>query len=420
MSNIRFLHTADLHLDCPFVGLANRAPANVTAAMREATFAAWDRIVDLAVTEAVDAVLIAGDVYDFEDRSLRAQRRFADGIWRLDRNGIRSLLCHGNHDPLSGWQAQLALPDSCYSFGAEISRAPLSLRQPDRATVYGISFPAPQVFDNLAHKFTSTDGPGIGVGLLHCSTGQFAEDQFAPCTLDDLTRVNVAYWALGHIHHHHVLSKQAPAIVYPGVPQARDLGEAGAKGACLVEIDDHGRVNLQFRQLDSIRLLRLPLDIADIDNEQELIERLRAQGEEQLTSQDGRSVIGRFELFGRGPLHGTLQRPGFADDLREAVNDDLADRVPFFWCERIEIATRAEFDRRGRLQGADFVSELLRVCDGARADLSVLEGLSGELDDLRNHRLGRLIEQSEFDENAVSALLESAEDTAINILLGDD
>ena len=73
MSKLRFVHAADLHLDSPFTGLRAIAPAEVSSALRSATFDVYDAIVDLCIDEGVDALLVAGDIYDGADRSLRAQ-----------------------------------------------------------------------------------------------------------------------------------------------------------------------------------------------------------------------------------------------------------------------------------------------------------------------------------------------------------
>lgn len=68
---IRFVHAADLHLDSPFAGMKAVAPDNVSSALHEATFTAYENIIKLCIDEHVDALLIAGDVYDSADRSLR-------------------------------------------------------------------------------------------------------------------------------------------------------------------------------------------------------------------------------------------------------------------------------------------------------------------------------------------------------------
>ena len=84
MTQLRFVHAADLHLDSPFTGMRAEAPSNVADALYRATFDAYDNIIDLCISESVDALLVAGDIYDSADRSLRAQRAFINGLERLD------------------------------------------------------------------------------------------------------------------------------------------------------------------------------------------------------------------------------------------------------------------------------------------------------------------------------------------------
>ena len=68
MARLRFVHAADLHLDSPFQGIRNEAPAPVANTLYRATFDTYKNIVDLCLRERVDALLVAGDVYDSADR----------------------------------------------------------------------------------------------------------------------------------------------------------------------------------------------------------------------------------------------------------------------------------------------------------------------------------------------------------------
>ena len=109
--NFRFVHSADLHLDSPFKGLKSTAPDHVAALMYEATFNAYANIIDMCISERVDALLVAGDIYD----GVRPQSACSDAdllmvCRRLDAEGIRSFVCHGNHDPLDRWEARLDYP----------------------------------------------------------------------------------------------------------------------------------------------------------------------------------------------------------------------------------------------------------------------------------------------------------------------
>ena len=149
MTLLRFVHAADLHLDSPFKGLRDAAPEGISGEISNATFRTYDNIIDLCIRERVAALLVAGDVYDGAERSLRAQRKFIEGLERLDEQGIRSFVCHGNHDPLDGWEARLAYPALCHRFGREWERVPVFPEDPARAVVHGISYPKSDVRDNL-------------------------------------------------------------------------------------------------------------------------------------------------------------------------------------------------------------------------------------------------------------------------------
>jgi len=69
---VRFIHAADLHLDSPFKGIKS-LPAFIWEAIYQSTFQALTRLVDLAIKEQVDFICLAGDIYDGEDRSVKAQ-----------------------------------------------------------------------------------------------------------------------------------------------------------------------------------------------------------------------------------------------------------------------------------------------------------------------------------------------------------
>jgi len=109
---VTFVHTADLHLDAPFQGIGV-ASERIGRALAEATYEAFRRVVDTALAHEVDFVVIAGDIYNARDKSLRAQLRFRDQMNRLADAGIQVLVAHGNHDPANGWSAGLAMPIPC-------------------------------------------------------------------------------------------------------------------------------------------------------------------------------------------------------------------------------------------------------------------------------------------------------------------
>ena len=87
MDAVRYVHAADLHLDVAFKGAVSQFE-DVSRSGRqlwEATFTALERLVRLCERERPDFVVLAGDIYNEEDHSLRAQFALRDACKRLGR-----------------------------------------------------------------------------------------------------------------------------------------------------------------------------------------------------------------------------------------------------------------------------------------------------------------------------------------------
>lgn len=416
MDRLRLLHAADLHLDSPFVGLRSSAPESVRDRLMSATFEAYDALVALAIEERVDAVLIAGDVYDAADRSLRAQLAFVRGLERLAAAGIRSFVCHGNHDPLDGWDARLPLPDLAHRFGKDVEAVPLDPANPARATVYGVSYPTKKVLTNLVPRFARNDDSAFAIGLLHANVGtNTGHEPYSPCTLDDLARTGMDYWALGHVHTRATLRASNPTVVYPGNTQGRQPNETGPRGAVLVDVDPAGVCKVDFRPLDAVRWeqIDVPLDsAADLSQALQLIHR-RIGG--ALEAADGRSLVFRLNLVGRTSLHNDLQRGTTLPDLEADLNAEWTSQQPFAWCERITHRLRPEFDRDAALEAGDFLAELLAGVDAVREDAHALAELRSALDPFYA-RAGKALRPFAPDDAAMLRLLADAEAECVDRL----
>ena len=397
------------------------APENVANALRDATFRAYENIVELCIVERVDALLVAGDVYDSADRSLRAQLKFVEGLKRLHTAGIRSFVCHGNHDPLDGWEARLNYPPSCTRFGANFNAVPVFKEDPKRAIVLGISYATRDVTKNLVQPLGRVDPDSFFIGLLHANVGNNLEHgPYAPCSLDDLVQSGVEYWALGHVHTRQILNEQSPTVVYPGNSQGRHPNETGPRGVYIAEVADGENIRLNFRPVDTVRWERLNLDISHIETEQHLFDSLHQQVEDALDSADGRSVVLRVTLSGRGDLYYSLRQPNFIRDLSENLNDAWAGRSPFAWCERIKDETASQFNRQEKLNGPDFLAELLKTTDRVKDDPKLLARFRDNLSELyHHHRYRQYLSDHVPHEDDLAVLIDEAEAIVVKLLADD-
>ncbi len=357
----RFLHAADLHLDTPFVGLGATSPA-AAALLRDASLDAFDELVRVAILRQVDAVVLAGDIYDGPERGVRAQLRLLRGTQRLDEAGIRTFIAHGNHDPVEeGWTAVRDWPDSVTVFPAgEVQSVPVERDGEHLATVHGTSYARRHETENLSSYFSPGEHPGPHVAVLHANVGgQPGHDPYSPCSVDDLVRSGFDYWALGHVHVRQVLHRD-PWIVYPGNLQGRHARETGAHGALIVEIDDAGTVaEPEFVVLDRVRLDVASIDIAGLADLGALRSRLAEEAHSHLAAAEGRSVVLRVRLEGRGELHDDLSRPGTLPALLADLRDDESGQPPLVWWDRLDAHTQGPRDIASLSERNDFVADMI-------------------------------------------------------------
>ncbi|WP_028402503.1 metallophosphoesterase family protein [Ectobacillus panaciterrae] len=238
MRPLTFIHAADLHLDSPFKGMEANVPPVLFERMKESTFRSFARVIDRAVQERVDFVVLSGDLYDAQTRSLRAQIFVRDQLRRLHDYSIPVYVIHGNHDHLGGNWAAIEFPDNVHIFTESyVERKPYYRDGELMAYIYGFSYHQKAVTENMTNQYKKEKGAPFHIGLLHGSLdGNSEHGRYAPFLLSELLEKNFDYWALGHIHKRSILSEQPP-IIYPGNIQGRHRKETGEKGCYLVKLE---------------------------------------------------------------------------------------------------------------------------------------------------------------------------------------
>ncbi|MDV6378390.1 DNA repair exonuclease [Sporosarcina sp. GW1-11] len=331
METIRFLHTADLHLDSPFKGMAAAGPDEL-ARLQQSTFAAFDRFIAYAVEQRPDFIVIVGDIYDGEDRSLRAQIRFQQAMQRLEEAHIPVFLSYGNHDHLAGNWTRVSLPKNVHVFSDSVEQQQLTVRG-ETITIHGFSYPQRHVKEPMIADYKIAGDDGIHIGLLHGSVaGDSAHAVYAPFTVSELRQKNYHYWALGHIHKRQVLAQQPP-IVYPGNIQGRHRNEQGVKGFYDVTLSRE-QANTTFVPTSAIVFTALTISCQGIEYADDWVAACQ-EAIDGVVAELG-SIIIELVMTDTEDLADNLQRAASESEWLDILREQYVMNEPFVWITTID------------------------------------------------------------------------------------
>lgn len=252
----RILHTADIHLGVRLSGLG-RSGDRVRAALRET----FGRIIDTAVEEKVDAVVIAGDLFDSNHIS-SSLIRFALG--EINRLGeIPCIVLPGTHDCLEEGSVLLSLTDDEKPGNMHLLLDPEEPRvcsEDTRLTFYGMPNMSNRSTKNPVTTVSRRDHDGTHILVAHGSymiPEKTAKDDH-PFGLEDIDNSGFDYVALGHWHSTFELPTKKTKAAYCGSPEAIAFDQSGAGNVLIVDIAD--QVTIEKRHVGTTvwRQLELP------------------------------------------------------------------------------------------------------------------------------------------------------------------
>ena len=195
-----FLHTADWQIGRQY----GQFETDDAAMLAEARFDVVARIAALAVERRVDAVLVAGDVFDTQGVSDRTIRRLFAAMAAYTGPWV---MIAGNHDA--------ALADSVWSRAAQLGCIPSNVHVPlgtgvvdlpaIRLAVLAAPLTQRHTYDDVTQAFDAleTEAGRIRVGLAHGSVaGRLPDtiDATNPIAPDRAARARLDYLALGDWH----------------------------------------------------------------------------------------------------------------------------------------------------------------------------------------------------------------------------
>lgn len=360
----RFVHAADLHLDSPLRSLALRDP-ELAELIGNATRRAFAGVVRICLEERIDALLLSGDLYDGEQTSMKTARFLADQVDMLHQAGIRVFIIRGNHDALSRITRELSLPGSVTIFGSRAEALTLRHDAGAPVVIHGISFAQPHAPDSLLPKFGPPVEGAVNIGLLHTSLGGApGHDPYAPCSLVELGRMGFRYWALGHVHRRSATAGDT-TVIMPGMPQGRDIGEAGAKTVTLATVGADSSITLEERLTSVAQFERVVVDLEGAETPRDVAAALAAALGRARDAAASEHLVARLHVTGATPLAWGLLRDA---DLLQAEAQRQVDAVGRTSIDKIEVRCRPPAAVSSDAAAGSPVEELGRLMATAATD----------------------------------------------------
>ncbi|MBY6037989.1 DNA repair exonuclease [Fictibacillus nanhaiensis] len=316
---IKFLHCADLHLDSPFKGLSS-LPEGLFLRLFDSAFLSFKRLVDLAIKEEVDFVIIAGDLYDSGQRSLKAQSFLKNCFVRLETHNIQVYISHGNHDPLDGQWITLDWPKNVHFFeGNAIQTLSYEKEGKTIARIHGFSYETSAITDNRTQHYPEKKDGFYHIGVLHGQAdGYSGHSRYAPFLLSELLKKGYDYWALGHIHKKMDLNDEPP-VRYSGNIQGRHSGETGEKGGYIVTLHEN-QASSRFVSTSDIEWHEAVIQLENFERLQEVI--TYCEEIKDTYRQDQKGVFLIITLSGHTPLYPELLDGSFIEELEGILREE--------------------------------------------------------------------------------------------------
>jgi DNA repair protein SbcD/Mre11 len=374
---IKFLHCADLHLDSPFKGLSS-LPEVMLERLFESTFLSFKRLIDIAIKEEVDFVIIAGDLYDSGQRSLKAQSFLKNCFLKLENHHIEVYISHGNHDPLDGQWVTLDWPKNVHFFQGNSIQSYYYAREGQKiACLHGFSYETAAVTDNRTIHFPEKQDELYHIGILHGQAdGYSGHSRYAPFLLSELLKKGYDYWALGHIHKKMDLHDEPP-VRYSGNIQGRHSGETGEKGGFIVTLNGNEATS-RFYATSDIEWHEAVIELDETESLQEII--TLCEEAKNTYQHQHKGVFLSIRLTGHTLLYEELLDGIFLEEIEDILREE--DAASFVHIVSIKNDVRPALKDEMSIKQSAFFQDVLNVLQDDRE-------LEKAVSELKTHRTAR-------------------------------
>ena len=231
---MKIIHCADFHLDSAMTSNLDLVTARIR---RGEILRNFERMVGYASSQGVEAILLAGDIFDTSSASELTRNTLLHCV--VSNPGISFFYIRGNHDEhfsLESLSRSGKTPFNLMFFGNG-----WTCYECGGVAVYGAELSGAKdgLYDGL-----NPDPDKINIVMLHGQISEYPDKVEYGIDINRLRGKNIDYLALGHIHYHSegILDDRG-IYCYSGCPEGRGFDECdGEHGFMLLEADQKKRV----------------------------------------------------------------------------------------------------------------------------------------------------------------------------------
>lgn len=333
---IKVLHTSDWHL--------GKRLFKYERIGEQKQFLDW--LYHYIVTNKIDILLIAGDIFDVPSPPNTALKLFYDFIFRLSElKDFETVVITGNHDSASMFKATKLLLEShrCYVYhelSTELSE--LEHYYSKNGQTIGIKLlPYFRNFELQNHLIENNNGDEENIKpffqsffsswsqesnykilMAHHVFGAYelsgSEHAIFLSGVDhfplDWVKAHFDYIALGHIHKKQVLSEEPP-IIYTGSPIPYRFSESNQKYMSLITVDENGAKN-DFIEIPTFnKLIQVKTNDKDLKHALSMLKL-------QASTSDAHILL---EVF----IDLDEPKSGLVDEIRASIKDENIELISF-------------------------------------------------------------------------------------------
>ena len=261
---MKIIHCSDLHLDSKMETNISKEKARER---KDEILLTFGKMVDYAKKNNVEVIIIAGDMFDKKNVSVKAKRIVRTQITSSPE--IDFLYLKGNHDEDFIFGEDEEIPSNLKTF----DNTKWTSYSYGDIKITGIEFGGENNYN--IYNSLILDKNDVNIVVMHGQeTEKNIKDNSEIINLKELKNKNIDYLALGHIHSYKQEKLDNRGIYcYSGCLEGRGFDECGEKGFVLLDIENK-KIKTEFIPIAKRQLYEVKVDITGCEENKEIEEKI--------------------------------------------------------------------------------------------------------------------------------------------------